>query len=192
MSPRAKALRKVLNPPAVHGFKPYGPDKTDSKIDPVYLHLEEYEALRLCDYEHANHHSASQMMNVSRPTFTRIYASALRKIAAAFVEGRTIAIEGGKVYFDSDWYHCSTCNCNFNNPDKGNEITECPLCGSTSFDAVEEEEDNKKPSMGRCDDYCVCKACGYEIKHIRGVPCSGMICPECNGQMRRKRKDECS
>jgi hypothetical protein len=50
-------------------------------------------------------------MGVSRPTYIRIYASALQKIAKAFVEGRLIFIEGGKVYFDSDWYRCNTCEC---------------------------------------------------------------------------------
>jgi hypothetical protein len=28
------------------------------------------------------------------------------KISKAFVEGRQIEIEGGKVYVDSDWYQC--------------------------------------------------------------------------------------
>jgi Zn finger protein HypA/HybF involved in hydrogenase expression len=91
---------------------------------------EEYEALRLSDFNNLNHHQASQEMGVSRPTFTRIYASALQTIAKAFVEGRQISIEGGKVYFDSNWYHCENCTCYFNNPEKVQQIKNCPLCGS--------------------------------------------------------------
>ncbi len=189
MSPRSKALRKVLSPPPVKGFKPYGPDIEDSASEPVFLHLEEYEALRLCDYDQANHHEASQKMNVSRPTFTRIYATALRKIAAAFVEGRPIAIEGGKVYFDSNWYHCEGCGCHFNNPEKDTPVSSCPLCGSESFTSI--DEDPEEEAISRCDDFCICKNCGYEMKHVRGVPCSGQICPKCKGQMRRKRESEC-
>jgi Zn finger protein HypA/HybF involved in hydrogenase expression len=72
-------------------------------------------------------------MGVSRPTFTRIYASALRKIAKAFVEGKQISIEGGKVYFDSDWFQCVTCKCYFNNPEKEEKPETCPLCGSANI-----------------------------------------------------------
>ena len=73
----------------------------------INLLYEEYEALRLCDYSMENHNRASEIMEVSRPTFTRIYASARQKLASAFVEGRQIVIEGGKVYFDSDWHICN-------------------------------------------------------------------------------------
>jgi hypothetical protein len=68
-------------------------------------------------------------MKISRPTFTRIYASARRKVAKSLTEGRQIIIEGGKVYFDSDWYTCLGCGSYFNNPEKELEVNECPLCG---------------------------------------------------------------
>ena len=148
MSPRIKRLRKVLNPPPIKGFKPYGPESGKQKTEPVIMLYEEYEALRLCDYDMCNHHSASVIMNVSRPTFTRIYASARQKIAKAFVEGAQIAIEGGKVYFDSDWYHCNSCNCNFNNHNKEKEIENCPLCGSKQ--TVRFDDDDDRVSSRRC------------------------------------------
>lgn len=143
--PRLKRTRRVSNPPVIKGFKPYGSLLTQQAADPVYLLLEEYEALRLCDYDKCNHDSASEIMNVSRPTFTRIYAAARQKIAMAFVEGRMISIEGGKVYFDSDWYFCDHCGCTFNNPEKGNEVYNCPLCGSTK---VKEYENNGQEEQG--------------------------------------------
>lgn len=129
MSPRIKTPRKMLNLPVIKGFKPYGPDLAEGNSEAVVLFFEEYEALRLCDYDRYNHQQASVRMGVSRPTFTRVYASALQKIAKGFVEGRPMAIEGGKVYFDSDWYSCTSCHCYFTNPDKENGITGCPLCG---------------------------------------------------------------
>lgn len=128
MSPRKKVLRKVLHLPLIKGFKPYGPESNFQQLEPVNMLYEEYEAIRLSDYDHLNHQQASEMMGVSRPTFTRIYASALKSMAKAMVEGRQLSIEGGKVYFDSDWYECESCQCNFNNPEK--EIGNCPLCGS--------------------------------------------------------------
>ena len=38
-------------------------------------------------------------MNVSRPTLTRIYAKARKTVAEAFVEGKSLVIEGGSVDF---------------------------------------------------------------------------------------------
>ena len=137
MSPRIKTLRKVLNPPVIKGFKPYGIKSGKQNSARINLLFEEYEALRLCDYDQCNHHQASVLMGISRPTFTRIYASALQKIAKGFVEGNQIEIEGGKVYFDSDWYECAGCGCYFNNPEKDKKVENCPLCGNhqiKSFD----------------------------------------------------------
>ncbi|MFZ5941378.1 MAG: DUF134 domain-containing protein [Bacteroidota bacterium] len=191
MSPRSKTLRKVLNPPQVKGFKPYGPEVKEPGKEPVYLLLEEFEALRLCDYLHLNHHDASLQMNVSRPTLTRIYAAALHKIATAFVEGRPLSIEGGKVYFDSDWYHCNSCRCHFNNPEKETDVRNCPLCGSTDFSVLNDLPQEEDSVPDACNGYCVCETCGYEIRHVRGVPCKEHFCPRCNSPMRRKTPSEC-
>lgn len=143
MSPRHQRLRKVINPPQIKGYKPYGPEMTRADATPVILLYEEYEALRLCDYDQMNHHRASVEMEVSRPTFTRIYAQARRKIATAFVEGRPMAIEGGKVYFDSDWYHCHACLCHFNNPEREVKIEQCPLCGSQKIDNIDSSQEKE-------------------------------------------------
>ena len=138
MSPRPIRLRKISNPPVISGFRPYGSKKTNGKTEAVFLHLEEYEALRLCDYELLNHQQASLVMNVSRPTLTRIYSRARLKIAESFVLGKQIIIEGGKIYFDSEWYSCKTCKCIFNNPEKQLEIKECPLCRSSYIVSYDE------------------------------------------------------
>jgi predicted DNA-binding protein (UPF0251 family) len=189
MSPRIKTLRKISNPPKIKGFRPYGSESNLLVVEPVNLLFEEYEALRLSDYDNCNHHQASVMMGVSRPTFTRIYASSLRKIAKAFVEGRQISIEGGKVYFDSDWYQCSACFCYFNNPEKDKKTVCCPLCGNPKilpFDNIIANDEIMKPV-----DFCVCIDCGYEQLHFSGSPCSQQICPQCNKVMRRKNVSGC-
>ena len=84
MSPRIKTLRKVLNPPVIKGFKPYGAASQKQNSGIVTMLYEEYEAIRLCDYDMLNHYQASVMMGVSRPTFTRIYAAALKKNSKSF------------------------------------------------------------------------------------------------------------
>lgn len=107
------------------------------------MHLEEYEVIRLCDYENLNHHEAARVMDVSRPTLTRIYAKARAKIADALVTGKQVIIEGGKVYFDSDWYKCNGCNCLFNQPDKGVTPEKCPLCGRSETITRYESSNNQ-------------------------------------------------
>ena len=185
MCARRKRARRILNPPSIKGFKPYG---IDADLKPsttsVNLLIEEYEAMRLCDYDGLSHHQASLLMDVSRPTFTRIYAAALRKLAVAFVEGRQIAIEGGKVYFDSDWHQCNSCECYFSHPHKHLPIEECPLCGSqdiSDFDMPDEGSENKTG-----DDQCACPHCQFEQPHKSGKPCKEEACPECGSFMKRK------
>ncbi len=191
MSPRIKIIRKVSNPPVIKGFNPYGPELGKQKLEPINLLYEEYEAIRLSDYEMLNHYQASVMMGVSRPTFTRIYASALQKIAKAFVEGRQISIKGGKVYFDSDWYHCKRCSCYFNNPKKEKPVNNCPLCGSQQVYRFDFKNTYEDVTDKTCYDMCVCPNCGFEQEHQYGYPCSKQICPHCKSFMKRKGSPNC-
>jgi predicted DNA-binding protein (UPF0251 family) len=56
MSPRKKILRKVFNPPVIKGFKPFSISSNKPNQEEVKLFYEEYEAIRLCDYEMLNYH----------------------------------------------------------------------------------------------------------------------------------------
>lgn len=136
---RPKRIRKIAVAPTVSGFKPYGLAQGAKKKESLFLLYEEYEALRLCDYEKYTQVEASSFMNVSRPTLTRIYMSAREKIAQAFVEGRSIKIEGGKVSFDNEWFVCSACGCYFNNTDTS--VAVCPLCGANEINNCENISD---------------------------------------------------
>lgn len=180
---RIKTPRKILNPPSIKGFKPYGSDSGIQSAAPVSVLFEEYEALRLSDYDQLNHHQASVMMGVSRPTFTRIYAAALQKIATAFVEGRQIAIEGGQIYFDSDWHKCNACGCNFNHPHKNIPIGSCPLCGSNDIADFDLPADTQQ--LHADGDKCICPECQFEQPHQPGKPCKEQTCPQCGHLMRR-------
>ncbi|HRT48304.1 MAG TPA: DUF134 domain-containing protein [Bacteroidales bacterium] len=131
MSPRPVKMRRIGKPPVISGMKPYGFADNRTSSGKVFLNLEEYESLRLCDFYMLHQCQAAEMMGVSRPTLTRIYSSARMKIAEAIVEGKQIVIEGGKIYFDSSWYFCNDCGCFFNNPGNKGNPEKCPLCGST-------------------------------------------------------------
>jgi predicted DNA-binding protein (UPF0251 family) len=89
------------------GYKPFGIPL--HALSSVTLHYDEYEAVRLLDYEGMTQEEASEQMNVSRPTLTRIYEKARKTIAQAFVEGKVILIEGGNVTFDHQWFRCNRC-----------------------------------------------------------------------------------
>ena len=130
MSPRPKNIRKVNDMPVTAGFKPIGLNGCCKNT--IFLHFEEYEAIRLCDYEMKTQQEASVSMGVSRPTLSRIYVSARRKIAKALVRGVTIMIEGGAAYTDSEWFRCGACGFLFNNINPALKIRkmECPVCYS--------------------------------------------------------------
>jgi len=106
--PRPKQCRRIVSPPIMKGFKPIGIPR--SQIEDVILQYDEYEALRLLDYEGLVQEEAAEKMNVSRPTLTRIYDNARKIIAKAFVEGKAIVIDGGNVDFGRLWFRCNKCN----------------------------------------------------------------------------------
>lgn len=132
---RPKRIRRMNNPPHFRGFRPIGM----TEDHPVVINYDEYEAIRLSDFELFGQVEAAQAMGVSRPTFARIYESARRKVAKAFVHGQSIVFEGGKVYFDSEWYSCNLCGCWFNHPAKDSKVSECPLCGSSEIEQFTED-----------------------------------------------------
>ncbi len=96
---RCKQIRKVESTPGAAGFRPFGRDC--KKGNRVELLLDEYETVRLLDYEGKQQAEAAELMNVSRPTLTRIYMEARRKMATALVEGRPLCITGGNTDFVS-------------------------------------------------------------------------------------------
>jgi predicted DNA-binding protein (UPF0251 family) len=93
MTPRPMRCRRIWREPGVTYFKPAGVPMRGTL--PVVLTVEEFEAVRLKDYEGLDQTESARRMAVSQPTFQRIYASAREKIAAAIVEGRPLRIEGG-------------------------------------------------------------------------------------------------
>jgi predicted DNA-binding protein (UPF0251 family) len=105
--PRPALHRKVVNPPKMSGFKPFGMNHT--LTGSVKMHFDEYESINLINYKGLSQDEASVIMGVSRPTFTRVYNKALKKIAKAFIECLSIEIEGGNVEFGKQWYKCQKC-----------------------------------------------------------------------------------
>lgn len=131
--PRRRRMRKVVAPPLFKGYRPFG--NRNNKIESVELNYEEYEAIKLADYDLMNHAEAAQLMGVSRATFARIYETARRKIAKAFVECRTIDTVYGNATLDGNWFECNACNARFTTPAEQHK-NECPLCGKNQIAAL--------------------------------------------------------
>ncbi len=90
--PRPPKSRRVCHFPGTLEFLPTreGPQK-----EPVFLTLDEYEALRLIDREGLSQESCSLRMQIARTTVQKIYDTARKKLADALVEGRPLRIGGG-------------------------------------------------------------------------------------------------
>lgn len=134
MSPRPKNIKTIFDPPKFKGYKPFG--YYAASAEPVLLLFEEYTALKLCDYELMTQSEAAQAMGVSRPTFTRLYERARRKIALALAEARNIEVERGRAFFDHDWYHCKACNIFFTIPVAKFSAKQCPICHSKNLEEI--------------------------------------------------------
>ena len=91
--PRPQKCRRVEFLPGITYFKPAGiPLKN---LEEISMSVEEAEALRLKDLGGLEQKQGAEKMNISRPTFQRVLASARQKIADALLNGKAIRIEGG-------------------------------------------------------------------------------------------------
>jgi len=93
--PRPKCNRQICGIPDKNYFKPRGIPTAD--LEEIVLSLDEFEAIRLADYEQFYQEEAATRMNISRQTFGRIVASARKKIADVLINAKALKIEGGKV-----------------------------------------------------------------------------------------------
>ena len=93
--PRPKCCRNVCGVPDKNYFKPRG--IPTSELEEVVLSLDEYEAIRLADYEQLYQEEAAGKMNISRQTFGRVIEAAHKKIADVLMNGKALKIEGGEV-----------------------------------------------------------------------------------------------
>jgi predicted DNA-binding protein (UPF0251 family) len=128
--PRPQKKRSVRHPPIHHGFKPSG--VRARCLDDLALTLDEFEAIRLADYQGKDHHESAKEMDISRSTFSRLVERARRKVAQFLVEGKHLRIDGGSVHFERNLIRCNDCGQLLRVPF---DVTtsECPDCGSADL-----------------------------------------------------------
>ncbi len=90
---RPKKTRWVKCLPGERCFRPKG--RPPRRLDGVILSIDEFEAMRLSCLEGLKQKDAAKLMKISRPTFSRIAASACKKVTDALVNIKAIRIQGG-------------------------------------------------------------------------------------------------
>lgn len=127
---RPRKIRRVSRPPVYSRFKPVGVPARLLQV--VELSVDEYEALRLADYEGLEHEVAAKNMGISRPTFTRLIDQARKKIALGIVEGKEISIGGGDFQFIKHIVRCRNCGTLYDYADIPPE--KCPECNGLELE----------------------------------------------------------
>jgi len=90
---RPKKTRWIRCDPGQRCFKPEcRPRRT---LEGVNLTIDEFEALRLADFEGLKQEAVAEKMKIHRSTVSRILESARKKLADALVNIKAIKIAGG-------------------------------------------------------------------------------------------------
>ncbi|MDR3640696.1 MAG: DUF134 domain-containing protein [Humidesulfovibrio sp.] len=141
--PRPRCCRHIAGAPACKVFKPAG--RPTATLEEVALSLEEYEAIRLADFEALYQEEAAQRMGVSRQTFGRTIARARAKVARALVLGGVLRIEVSEAEAaaltaplpalarDQRAFSCQSCGHAWQEPFGTGRPKACPACGAGAF-----------------------------------------------------------
>lgn len=104
---RPVRCRRICTEPAYDCFVPEGIGAGEQ----VILTLDEYEAVRLIDFEKYTHVQCAKQMDISRTTVTELYESARYKIADCIINGKTLCISGGHYRFCDGTASCCGRSC---------------------------------------------------------------------------------
>ena len=93
MARTCKVRRICQEPPHRHFIS----ETAEQSAKEMVLTIDEYEAIRIIDFEGLSQEQCAVQMNVARTTGQLIYNTAKHKIAEALVKGMSIRIDGGHV-----------------------------------------------------------------------------------------------
>ncbi len=95
---RPKKYRIIKVDPKISQFSPRG---KPGRPDEVELKMDEFEALRLADYQGLAQKEAAKSMRISQQTFSRILIRARNIVAKGIATGSAIRIQGGQYVISS-------------------------------------------------------------------------------------------
>ena len=88
---RTKRSRRVGTYPEWNSFVPEEGEHPET----VFLSIEEFETIRLIDYEHLTQQACADNMQVARTTVTDMYDHARFILADCLISGKKLVIAGG-------------------------------------------------------------------------------------------------
>jgi predicted DNA-binding protein (UPF0251 family) len=95
---RPGKYRIIKVDPKISQFSPRG---KPGRPDEVGLKMDEFEALRLADYQGLSQKEAAKSMRISQQTFSRILRKAHSLVAKGITTGSAIRIQGGQYVISS-------------------------------------------------------------------------------------------
>ena len=121
--PRPCKRRRICEMPQNRRFLPS--DTAQGNSEPVIMALDEYETIRLIDFEGMNQEECARSMGVARTTVQAIYNSARRKLAECLIEGKELYVDGGDyVLCEGDNRGCGCGHCRRQQKIKGGKYDE--------------------------------------------------------------------
>lgn len=167
---RPRRFRRVGQIPGFNYFKPAG--VMVRELEEVILTVDEYEAVRLKDFEGLEQEEAAKKMNISQPTLHRLILSARKKIAEAIVQGKAIKIEGGVYMVTGRGIGRGS--------GRGLGMGRRTAAGNRRGRGLGGGQLAAGPGGT-----CICPKCKHEISHVVGTPCYQIKCPKCGAQLVR-------
>ena len=98
--PRTPKCRRICSFPDYYSFIPEEAEKEN--LETIMMSLDEFETIRLLDYEGLNQEECAFRMGVARTTVTAMYENARKKLITAVVEGKRFSIAGGNIEIDRE------------------------------------------------------------------------------------------
>lgn len=145
--PRPKCCRRIAGEPPCRTFKPAGVPA--NLLEEIILTMDEFEAVRLADFDGLYQEQAAARMNVSRQTFGRIVAQARGKVARVLVEGLVLRIEGGVIDMAAERiFLCRQCGHKWSVPCGTGRPASCAVCRSQDIARAEEDRGAGKARRG--------------------------------------------
>lgn len=89
---RPRKWRKVCMLPGCTSFGPHSQGSGEALV----MTVDEYETIRLIDWEGLTQEQCAEQMEVARTTVQAIYAAARKKLAECLVCGHRLTIDGGE------------------------------------------------------------------------------------------------
>lgn len=135
---RPRKNRFVWGNPVSTFFRPGGIRISQSEF--LTLSVDEFEAIRLADFEGLYQEEAAKMMKISRQTFGRILQEAHKKIAASLVQGKLLKIEGGNYVKSEGFFYCLECGNRWVMESKDKIPQDCPECKNSAIRMIRRGE----------------------------------------------------